>query len=250
MATAADSGEPGYLLPRQPSAPPFDDDWDDFLHDFFAGIVGFDPTLVRPRWEPEPAPRPDITQDWLAFGVMSTTVDFDPAIVHVPVLPPPTAGSTWDNGASTWDAGQTTWDSDYDALQTHEVATILVSFYGPNGDRFSSYLQRGLFIDQNRAILRANSAGLVEVSGVTRTAELIKERWWPRSDINIILRREIRYDYEVRNLLSSRGTITANPPGETRLVEDDFDTQDYVPPYIWEGGASIWDSGNSIWDQI
>jgi hypothetical protein len=280
MATAADSGEAGFLLPRQPPAPLFDDDWDDFLHDFFAGIVGFDPTLVRPRWEPEPAPRPDIDTDWCAFGVMSTTIDFDPAIVHIPALPP-TAGSTWDNGASSWDAGASTWDAaasraaagstwdngattwdngasawdvaaagnGYDALQTHQIETILCSFYGPSGDRFSSYLQRGIFLDQNRQILRANSAGLVEVSGVTRTAELIKERWWPRSDINVILRREIRYDYNVRNLVQSRGTITAQPPGETRLVEDDFDTgQAAAAASVWDGGASVWDNGATTWD--
>jgi hypothetical protein len=226
MATAADSGEAGFLLPRQPPAPLFDDDWDDFLHDFFAGIVGFDPTLVRPRWEPEPAPRPDIDTDWCAFGVMSTTIDFAPAVVHIP-----NSG----NG--------------YDALQHHQLETILVSFYGPNGDQFSSYLQRGLFIDQNRAILRANGAGLVEVSGVTRTAELIKERWWPRSDIEVILRREIRYDYNVRNLLQSRGTIIANPPGEARLVENDWDTATHpAGGTIWDSGATTWDSGATTWD--
>ena len=132
--------------------------------------------------------------------MISTTADFDPAIVHVP-------------------------DGDgYDALQTHEETTILCSFYGPNAEQFASYLQRGLFVDQNRAVLRANGVGLVEVGELRHVPELIQERWWSRSDLDIVLRREVRYDYSVLNLLRSTGTITAQPPGETRLLEDGFDT--------------------------
>jgi hypothetical protein len=112
----------------------------------------------------------------------------------------------------------------YDALQTHELTNILCSFYGPNAAQFASYLQRGLFIDQNQAVLRINGVGLVEVGELRHIPELIKDRWWQRSDFEIILRREIRYDYDVRNLLRSTGEITAQPPGETRLVEDDYDT--------------------------
>jgi hypothetical protein len=202
MATATDSTQPGYLLPQPPTAPLADDAWDNFLHDLGAGITGFDPVLVRPRWEPEPPPRPDITVDWVAFGVTGTTVDFDPAVVHI-------------------DPGE-----GYDALQTHEIAIVLCSFYGPHSEQFVSYLQRGLFIDQNRAILRANGVGLVEVGGLTRAAELVKERWWPRSDLEIHLRREIRFDYSVRTLLNAAGTIIAQPPepDATRTIEDDYDT--------------------------
>ena len=228
MATALDSTQPGYLLPRQPPAPLYDDPWDDFLHDLIAGIIGFGPTLVRPRWEPEPAPRPDITVNWVAFGVMDTVTDFDPAIVHIP------------------DSG-----NGYDALQVHEMATILCSFYGPNAAQFASYLQRGLFIDQNRAVLRANGVGLVEVSGQTRLAELVKERWWPRSDIDVILRREIRYDYNVRNLLRSVGRIDAQPPGRTDLISDAFDTGEGPGPQTtWDAAPNhtVWDDGLTVWD--
>jgi hypothetical protein len=218
----ADSTQAGYLLPLPLPAPLFDDDWDDFLHDLIAGITGLDPTLVRPRWEPEPVPRPDIGIDWVAFGHTGTEVDFDPAVIHI------------DDGGDG-----------YDALQTHEVAAILLSFYGPHCDRNASYLQRGIFVDQNRAILRANAVGLVDVGGLTRASELVKERWWPRCDVLVHLRREIRFNYAVKNLLRAKGTITAQPPAPDteRVIVDDFDTG----PTRWDGGSTRWDDGDTRW---
>jgi hypothetical protein len=201
MAGSNDSTEPGYLLPQTPLQPLADDAFDDFLHDVVAGITGFDPTLVRPRWEPEPAPRPDISVNWGAFGVTETITDFEPWVGHFP-----NSG----NG--------------YDALQAHELVTVLCSFYGPNAEQYCSFLQRGLYVDQNRAALRANGVGLVAVSGLTRAAEFVKERWWPRSDLDITLRREVRYNYNVLNLLRAMGPIIGQPPDDTRVIEDDYDT--------------------------
>jgi hypothetical protein len=78
---------------------------------------------------------------------------------------------------------------------------------------------------------------------------LIKERWWPRSDVEFVVRREIRYDYKVLNLLQSKGTVTAQPPGRFDEIHDDFDTGGILADEtFWDGQETTWDSGNTRWD--
>jgi hypothetical protein len=205
MTWVPDSTTPGYLGPRAaPSPQPLEDqDWDNFLHDMLSGITGLDATLVRPRWQPEPPNMPDFGTDWLGFGVVNVDLDFCPATIHV-----------------------STSTDEYEALQEHEIDTVLCSFYGPNCGRYASYLRRGLFLDQNRAIFRANAVGLVEITSFVAAPELVRERWFDRTDTNVILRREIRFDYSVRTITRAYGTIKANRPLGSRTVIDGhgFDT--------------------------
>src|SRR5215471_2036708 len=157
MPFVTDSRFRGYLGPSTPGPNPLTDDpWEDFLHDIVAGITGLPDQMVRPRYQEEPPLRPDIHENWVAFGQMNTESDFAPVFYHI------------SDGEG------------YDALQQMEKATILCSFYGPQNERYCNYLQRGLWVDQNHAVMRANGVGLVEVSGKTRAAELVKQRWWPR----------------------------------------------------------------------
>jgi hypothetical protein len=199
MAFVPDSRQAGYLGPQDDPQQLVDEAWEDFLHDVIAGCTGLDPTLVRPRWQPEPANIPTFGTDWVAFGVSSTEVDFNPAVIHV------------DDGDG------------YDILQEHEVDTVLCAFYGPHAGRYTSYLRRGLFVHQNRAALRANAVGLVEVSAPQRAPELIKNQWLNRIDTEIRLRREIRFHYAVRNIVSAQGPITAEDFGGN-IHHADFDT--------------------------
>jgi hypothetical protein len=177
-----------------------DDDWDNWLHDVFTGICGLPSDMVRPRWQPEPPNRPEIDEDWLAFGVIRKRNDFTPHIEHV------------DEGDG------------YDALQEHEINEVLCSFYGPHSEQYASYLRRGFYIDQNRAACRAAAVGLVEIQDIQSAPEYFANRWWPRNDMSVILRREIRLNYPVRTILRAQGIISAQPPGDKRIVPNDFDT--------------------------
>lgn len=234
MAFVPDSTQAGYLGPNDPlpPEPPYttDNPWDDFLHDVIAGVTGLDNTLVRPRWQEEPPLRPDISVNWVAFGATSTTTDWNPAFIHIDT---PNGG--------------------YDALQQHEEHTILCSFYGPQSEQYCSYLQRGLFIEQNIAALRANAVGLVSISGLTRAAELVKERFWPRVDVSVVLRREVRYNYNVKTILRAVGVINAQAPGKLPPISDDFDTGAPPGPTTeWDAGSTSWDTaaGGTVWDVV
>jgi hypothetical protein len=183
-----------------PAIQPLEDDaWDDWLQAVFAGISGLPDDLVRPRWQIEPPNRPEIDVDWLALGVTSKRNDFTPYILHV------------DEGEG------------YDALQEHEIDEVLCSFYGPNCERHASYLRRGFFLDQNRAVCRKSGVGLVEIQDIRSAPEYVNERWWNRMDMNVILRREIRLNYPVRTILRAQGLISANDPGR-RIVTKEIDT--------------------------
>jgi len=203
MAWVPDSTTAGYLGPILGTGPVLQDDqWDDFLHDVLAGVSGLDPTMVRPRWQVVPPNVPDFKTDWLAFGITETTPDWDPVIYH---YDDPSGG--------------------YDLLQDHETVVLACIFYGPHCEAYASILRRGLFLDQNRAVFRANSVALVECGPFTHAPELVKQQWLPRVDMNITLRRAVRYHYNVKTILRSEGTISANRPGDDpTTVETTFDT--------------------------
>jgi hypothetical protein len=208
MAFVLDSTTPGFLGPEATPQPIDDDKYDDFLQALVAGVTGMDPTMVRPRWQNEPPNLPDLNSDWVAVGVTETRVDPNPWIGHS-------------------DAGEGD-----DLLQEHEISVVLCTFYGPNAGLYASYLRRGLYVWQNRAVLRANAVGLVETTELARVPEIIQNIWINRIDVNLILRREIRYNYPVRTLLRAQGEIIAQPPGDgTRTITDDFDTG-FIPQVV------------------
>src|SRR5262249_50821054 len=111
-----------------------------------------------------------------------------------------------------------------DLLQRQEKLYILGSFYGPHADEIAGVFRDGLWVEQNTAVLRANGMGLIEVDELTTNAELFREQWRYRVDVDFVLNREIRRVYNVRSLLRSQGVIHNNPPGTTGTTDTDWDT--------------------------
>lgn len=223
MTYAPDSTQPGYLGPTTLNVE--GDTWEDFLHDVIAGVTGLNPTLVRPRWQAQPPVTPAVNVTWCAFGVMNTTADYEP----------------WINHYGT--------DPAHDLLQRMERVTVLTSFYGPLAQETASVLRDGLYIDQNRAAFRANAVGIIEVDDILRTSDLFREQFRERSDLNLILRREIRRSYNVLNLVRARGPLTGNDFGlGTVTTEYDTGVIPGVPQTTWDGGATTWDGGSTVWD--
>lgn len=231
MAFVADSRYRGYLGPHTTPRPLEGNSWEDFLHDFVAGVTGMPNDKVFPRWQPEPPTRPPHEVDWAAVGISEVTADWQAYVKHV-------------------DASDEHPDG-YDLLQHIETTTLLTSFYGPNATRNATYLRSGLFISQNLAELRKAQVGLVEVQAFTNAPELFKQKWVDRVDVPVVFRREIRFDYPVLNLLNAAGTVTGNAPfSGDRTVRTSFNTRNLIadPATEWDEGNTDWDDGNTVWD--
>lgn len=201
-----DSRYRGFLGPKDPPEPTplADKDWIHLLHDLVAGVTGLPFTMVRNDWQRIPPNRPSIDEDWCGIGITGTDADWQPVIMHV----------------STGDG--------YDAFQRQEVCTLLCVFIGPNNNKYASYLRDGLFIEQNLAELRRVAATVVEVQGFTRSAEYVLSQWWDRTDVNVIIRREIRRNYPVLNLLSARVGLQIDDHPKPKPLP----TQNLAPPEI------------------
>ena len=189
----------GYLIPDGAIAPPLEDDaLDNFLHDFFQGVAGFsDGSLVRPRWLPETPDLPDSSVDWFAFGVTKRPGDPFPAVMH--------------DGTKNAGAGA-------DILTRNELLDILLSFYGPNCQGYGSLVRDGLMIGQNLETLFLAGMAMVEAKDLTKNPEIVKNKWLSRVDLPVVIRREVRREYPVLNLLSAQATLIAPP------VTDNIDT--------------------------
>lgn len=233
MGYAPDSTQSGYLGPTDEMLQ--GDPFDDFLQEVVVGITNLPPELVRPRWQPQPPTTPAVNVDWCAIGVMSIASDFEPWVNHFGMEPEP---------------GE-------DVLQRMERLVVLASFYGPDAQTYAMTLRDGIYIDQNRAAFRANAVGIIEIDDIVRNAELFREQWRNRSDLNMHLRREVRRIYQVRNLLRATGPIIANSQG-TRTVTVQYDTAGLggpppavgVSPTVWDDspdGPTVWDYGETEW---
>jgi len=172
------------IVSSLPPVPPQTQSFEDFLQQVFVGISGLDPTLVRPRWQPEPPNVPDKGVDWLAIGITDWDPDTYAFVRHLGAM---SDGADW--------------------LQRHETVNILASFYGPNASRNCGVLRDGFQIAQNREVLQANGIGLQETGTARLVPTLLKETWRYRVDMPIVLRRMILREYEVLNILTSGITV-------------------------------------------
>ena len=181
MSNASATG--GYL--RQTLGPVDNLDLRRFIGTVLVGISGYAPELVRPAWQPNPAPIPGIDVDWMAFGMTSRRADNDPYQVEK------------ENGDLT--------------LQIrHEELDFLLTFYGPNCIGNAAAFRDATDITQNQEALYLAGMALVDVSDITHAPELVNERWFDRCDMTMTIRREIRREYRILNFVSAYGAIHAN----------------------------------------
>lgn len=156
---ASDSTKAGWLIP----VPGPDEEFlEDVLHDMVCGLTALPGPLVRPRWQPDPpkVPGPDV--DWCAFGIINQSA---PGYI------------AWHEDGATH-------------VQADERLIVMCSFYGPRARALARALRDGLFVEQNRAVLRmeANLA-LVSTGDIVPAPELVGLRWIRRQDIQITFTR-------------------------------------------------------------
>lgn len=132
------------------------------LHDMVCGLTGLPGPMVRPRWQPNPPKTPGADQNWCAFGIVNEGAP---------------GGTAWHQGGATH-------------VEIYERLVVMCSFYGPEARALARALRDGLYVEQNRAMLRdlANLA-FVEAGDIVPAPDLVNLRWIRRQDITITLTR-------------------------------------------------------------
>jgi hypothetical protein len=180
----------GYLTPTNTQTD--DQALQRFIHAVLCGLTGLEAALVRPLWQANPAPTPDISVDWLAYGIASRRADNDS------FLKMNTAGT------------QTT-------QQRHEELEYRLMFYGPNCLGNASELRDAILIHQNQDVLYQSGMAIVNASDITHAPELVNERHFNRCDIVLTVRRELNRVYSIFNFTAAGGTIKANRTESTLI---------------------------------
>ena len=159
----------------------FDDDLDNIISANLVLLTGLDASLVRPRFQPEPATQPSFSTNWIAFGVSNYDSD---VFAHEEYNPLANGGT----GAST--------------VERDELVSVKLSFYGPNNGKLIRQYRDGLQIESIRWALSDANMALVEIQQVINLPALLKDRWVKRLDTTIIFRRRVATTYNVPYLLS------------------------------------------------
>lgn len=169
----------GYLSPSSVALPD-DQDLDRIFHDLIVGVTAIAPTLVRPRWQPEPANMPAFNTSWIAQGVTERRDDS-------------AASQTFVDGVGM-------------IVTRNQELDNLMSFYGAGAAALEATLRDGLSLDQNREALTALGIVLVKVGNPRNASMLINERWQKRIDVVVTFRRILTRTYPILSLTSATAT--------------------------------------------
>jgi hypothetical protein len=171
-----------------------DDDLDSILQNILAGIIGLDPTMVRPRWQPETPNVPAYGTNWASIGITYIDADiFD-----------------WQGHFPDYEG--------YNIQYRTEELTVQCSFYGPNCEGYCRRLRESLQVAQNLEPLQQLGIGLISTGRITVVPTLLKERWLRRCDLSVQLRRAIINFVPILNLESASVQVTTDQPAVSTSI--------------------------------
>lgn len=183
----------GYLLPSETQKPPGNLTLIQFIQTVLVGVSGISGTLVRPDWQVAPPKQPDLSTNWMAFGITSSTPDAN---------------------------GYVNTDSDGDTqYQRQEGIELKCSFYGPAAFDIAALVRDGFQIQQNLDALRSANMGFTNASNIMHLPDLINERWVDRFHMSIFLRRQVQRLYPIVSIISATGTIYTVLGDESYLLD-------------------------------
>jgi hypothetical protein len=155
-----------------------------FIQSLLVGVSGLPGPLVRPEWQVNPPPQPELNVDWAAYGISGFNPDFNAYI-----------------------AGTVVDDVQQVILQTNEELPISISTYGPNSYDNMGLIRDGLQMTQNLSLLRQANIGFGYFGQALHVPDLVNERWIDRWRAEFVLRRQVQRFYPVLNFVSVSGTI-------------------------------------------
>lgn len=185
-----------YLLPTN-QALPGSLTLEQFIQTVCVGITGFDPKLVRPKWQVAPIKRPDIDVNWMAFGVQEDNAQANAFVEEN------------DTGLSA-------------TLGRQSEISVQCSFYGPAAYDNAGAFRDGFQISQNLYALNSADMGFTGTTQIMRAPELINQRWFNRAEMTLVLARRVIRTYEVLSFASVTGTIHTVVNGNP--YNSDFET--------------------------
>lgn len=156
-----------------------------FIGTVLVGVSGFAPEMVRPAWQQNPPPVPNIDTNWMAFGITARRADNDPY-------------------QSEKDDGQRT------LMLRHEELDIMLAFYGPDCLQKAAEVREGFELTQNTESLLLAGMAYIDLSDIIHAPELVNDRYFDRADTTLTIRREVRREYRILNFVSANGAIHAN----------------------------------------
>lgn len=156
-----------------------------FIGTVLVGVSGFEPELVRPAWQQNPPPVPNIDTNWMAFGITARRADNDPYQVEK------------DDGLRT-------------LMLRHEELDIMLAFYGPDCLQKAAEVREGFELTQNTESLLLAGMAYIDLSDIIHAPELVNDRYFDRADTTLTIRREVRREYRILNFVSAYGAIHAN----------------------------------------
>lgn len=156
-----------------------------FIGTVLVGVSGFEPELVRPAWQQNPPPVPNIDTNWMAFGITARRADNDPYQVEK------------DDGLRT-------------LMLRHEELDIMLAFYGPDCLQKAAEVREGFELTQNTESLLLAGMAYIDLSDIIHAPELVNDRYFDRADTTLTIRREVRREYRILNFVSANGAIHAN----------------------------------------
>lgn len=179
----------GYLSPAVASPPLEDADLDAQFQKAVVGITGLPGKYVRPRWQPTVPKQPEPSVNWCAIGVTAIAPDDGAYIKHF----------------GTGDG--------HDDYVRHEDIELACSFYGPQAQRYATYLRDGLAIPQNVEQLKLGGIAWVECEALRAAPEFINQQWVKRYDLTARFRRQVKRTYGVLNIVSANPVLISDEIG-------------------------------------
>lgn len=196
MANTSATG--GYLSPTTANPFPGGLTLTQFIQTVIVGITGLPGVMVRPTWQVAPPIQPDISTNWIAFGIAAAPADANAYV-----------GMDKDG---------------IETLQRNEYLTINCSIYGPDAYENMGNLRDGFQIPQNLAAMTAAKMGFIATGLPNRSPDLVNARWIDRFTMEIQLVRLIQRTYAVLPFVSAQGTIlTDNGNSLDWIVEEGED---------------------------
>lgn len=198
----------GSLLPINAIIPLTDVEIYNLIHDWISSVTMISNENIRPRWQPESPNIPDITTDWVAFGITSKETTGQPYVMHNVRIYPDRGYVDTDYWDTSYVDQSPTYGEGYDELRSHRLLRVLVSIYGPNSEYNEMVISRALYISQNQEMLSPYNIALIGHGNSTTIPEFLKEQWIYRVDLPLEFMQQIVLEYSVLNLASAQTIIT------------------------------------------